>query len=166
MKKVITILLICLLLVGCSAKETFETLSDTYDIPVMAQPGQLMVSLPEDAVMMTMTDAADSKLYLCDGYSVTTQLLEGGDVERTFRQITGFEKESLTVIETRQEDYKRYDCAWSAVGEGGDQVFRCVILDDGQQHYTVTLCTEASIAGELTETWTNIANSVTVVNTD
>ena len=165
MKKVGMILLMCLLMTGCAAKETFETISDVYDIPAMAAPGQLMLSLPENAVMMTMADTEDRKLYLCDGYSVTTQILEGGDIERTFRHATGFEKDSLTVIETRQDDCKRYDCAWSAVGEGGDQVFRCVILDDGQQHYTVTLCTEASIAGELTGIWSDISNSATVINT-
>ena len=165
MKKIGIVFLLCLILAGCGVQETFETLSDTYDIPAVAQVRQIQLELPEDASMMTMGSGMDSKLYICDGYSVSTHVLDGGDLERTFRQTTGFDKDALTVMETQLEGYKRYDCVWSAAGEGGDQICRGVLLDDGQQHYTVTLSADASKAGELADVWQKILDSVRL-NTD
>ena len=165
MKKTGIILLLCFMLSGCASQDMMETICDTYDVPVVAQLQQIQVKLPEDATLSTMGDGADSKLYLCDDYAVSTQILEGRDIDRTFQQTTGFTEDALAVMKTVRSGLKRYDCVWTAAGEGEEQVFRAVILDDGQQHYTVTLSASASKAGDLAQTWQEILDSVTLIST-
>ena len=151
-----------LLLSGCAAQETFETLSDDYDISAMAQMQQLQLTLPEDAAVTTMENDETGKIYLCDGYSVAVQTMQAGDLNKTLRQVTGFSKEQLTVMQTRKDGITRYECVWSAAGEGGDQVCRAAILDDGSYHYAVTVMAEQAAAGQQTKTWQSILDSITL----
>lgn len=162
MKKCWVILLMALLLSGCAAQETFETLSDDYDISAMAQMQQLQLTLPEDAAVTTMENDETGKIYLCDGYSVAVQTMQAGDLNKTLRQVTGFSKEQLTVMQTRKDGITRYECVWSAAGEGGDQVCRAAILDDGSYHYAVTVMAEQAAAGQQTKTWQSILDSITL----
>jgi len=107
-----------------------------------------------------------SKIYLCDGYCVTLQDYPSGDLDRTLRQTTGFGKDSLLVMETRQGQWKQYECVWSAAGEGEDQMCRATILDDGEKHYVVTVMADYSKAGDLNSTWQHIMDSATLVSID
>lgn len=141
-------------------------MSDVYDAPAMVQTHQLEITLPKEAAVPSMENEDAGRIYLCDGYTLTVQTLAGGDLDRTLRQITGFGRAQLTVMETRSEDITRYACVWSAAGEGGDQVGRAVILDDGSCHYAVTVMAEASIAGDLAENWQEILESVKLSSTD
>lgn len=166
MKKCWFLLVITLFLWGCSAQETFETVSDVQDISAMAQMQQISITLPKDAAAASMENPNAGKLYLCDGYTLTVQTLDAGDLDKTLQQLTGYKREQLTVMETKQANAKRYESAWSAAGEGGDQVGRVVILDDGNYHYAVTVMADASGAGELTEVWQEILGSVALVSTD
>ena len=66
MKKLILLAGVLLLLTGCAAEPTFETLSDEYVQPAIAQTHQMTLSLPEDASVLTVqSDGGD--LYFCDG---------------------------------------------------------------------------------------------------
>lgn len=162
MKKVWCVLVLALLLSGCSGGKTLETVTDVQDVSVMAQMKQVHVSLPSDASVETLENGANEKIYLCDGYTVSVQILPGGDTERTFRELTGFSKEQLTLMQRQNGNYSRYDCVWSAAGEGEDLVARCTVLDDGSFHYAVTVCAPFSDAGDLSKTWQNILSSVTL----
>ena len=165
MKKLLVILGIGLLLTGCSSQQTMETVFDVYE-PVSAQPRQLEMALPEDAALATVADENSGKLYFCDDFCILVQTMQAGDLDSTLRQVTGFSKEQLTVIETAAQDAVRYDCAWSSVGEGGDQTCRGVILDDGYYHYAVTVMADAQDAGDLTQAWQELFNSVSLTRTD
>ena len=134
--------------------------------PVIAPMQQVQVSLPDEAAAPAMEDGAGSKIYLCDGYTVTVQTFSGGDLDKTLQQATGFSRESLTLLETGHDGVTRYDCAWSTMGEGGNQVCRGVVLDDGRAHYVVCVMAPESEAGAFRETWQNILSSVTLVSTD
>lgn len=160
MNKCWVILLLVLFLSGCSAQETFETVSDDYDISAMAQMQQLQLTLPENAAVTTMENDETGKIYLCDGYTVTVQTMGAGDLNKTLRQVTGFSEDQLTIMQTQKDGFTRYDCVWCAAGEGGDQVCRAAILDDGSYHYAVTVMAEQSVAGQQTETWQSILNSL------
>lgn len=166
LKKCVWVLALVLLLSGCGAEETFERVSDVNAAPVLAGDCRLQVSLPEEAALASMEADDGSKIYLCDGYSVTVQTLSGGDLDRTLRQVTGFGRDSLLVMETAGDGYKRYECVWSAAGEGEDQVGRAAVLDDGEHHHIVTVMAGYTQAGDLSSTWQHIMDSATLVNTD
>ena len=160
MKKLCLMMVLALFLTGC-AQQTFETVSDVLDVPAMAQPQQLELVLPEEAAAQSM-ESSEGTLYLCNGYSLTVQTMDAGDLDRTLRQCTGFAKDQLTVMETQQNGVKRYDCVWSAAGEGGDQVGRAAVLDDGSCHYVVTVMADFAAAGDLADTWEGILDSVSL----
>lgn len=166
MKKLIIALLCVVLLAGCGAKETFETVDDLVVQPAMAQAQQVYLSFPEETAVETMDNGTRGKLYLCDGYTITVQTYASGDLDRTVEETTGFSRERISLIETLQNNVKHYDCAWSAVGENGDQICRAAILDDGNYHYVVTLMTPAENAESLRQTWQAILGSVSLLNTD
>ena len=166
MKKVWVLFMLALALTGCGTQQAMETISDEFDVSAMAEVQQINLSLPEEAAVATLECADAGKLYLCDGYSVTVQTMEAGDLDRTLRNATGFSKEQLTVMQTSPGAFVRYDCVWCAVGEGGDQTCRGIVLDDGNYHYVVTVMADATMAGELTATWQHILDSAKLVSTD
>lgn len=166
LKKVSVLLMVVLLLSGCAAQPVFETVSDQLDLPAVAPMRQLQVALPKEATAPTLQSEEAGKLYLCNGYTLSIQTMEAGDLDATMRSLTGFSREQLTVMETAKHGIKRYDCVWSAAGEGGDQVARAVILDDGSYHYAVTVMADFASAGDLTTTWKAILDTVGFSDTD
>lgn len=166
MKRILAGVLLAVFLTGCSAQKTMETISDVLDASATAKVQQVQLSLPEDAALATLENEDAGKLYLCDGYAVAVQTMQSGDLGRTFKQTTGFSREQLTVITTQKEGFTRYDCAWSAVGEGGDQTCRGVVLDDGYYHYVITVMADADMAGQLASDWQRLLDSATLVSTD
>jgi len=53
-KRWLCCLLPVLLLCGCSAEETMETVSDEWLVPAMAQPQEITVHLPDNMVALSM----------------------------------------------------------------------------------------------------------------
>ena len=164
MKKIVLVLLCMLCLTGCSAEETMETIADDMAISAGAVASEIGISFDDtDAALFCGADG--SKLYLCDGYSVVVQTLEGGDIAKSVQTITGFAKENLTVMQTEKDGLLSYEYAWCTTGEGEDQICRGLILDDGAYHYAVTVMADYTQAGQLQDTWQSILDSV-ILNTD
>ena len=109
---------------------------------------------------MAMSVLSVCCLYDCGDYVLTTQIMQGGDLDSTLRQLTGFSGDDLAHMKTKQQGIDRYDCVWTAVGESGEQVCRAVILDDGSYHYTVAVMADATKTGGLNEQWRSVLNSV------
>jgi hypothetical protein len=166
MKKVWIVLALAVLLTGCSAQDTFETLSDLLDMPAMAQMQQVDLVIPKEASVPSMESQEAGKIYLCDGYTLTVQTMEAGDLDRTLRQLTGYGRQQMTVMQTRRGSAECYECVWTGAGEGGDQLGRAMVLDDGSFHYAVTVMAAADDAGDLAETWQTIFDSVKLISTD
>ena len=162
MKKLWMVLLLAAVLAGCGSPVDYETMSDVYVEPPTKAAAQLLVSLPPDAAVLTGEDGKAGSIWLCDGYTVEVQTLAAGDLDATLRQTTGYGLEQLAVIALDNGSLKRYECAWTCAGEGGDQVARTVVLDDGSYHYVMTLLTDAERAGQLAEAWQQITASVTL----
>ena len=154
------------MLTGCGVQETFETVDDLYVVPASVAMGRLSLSLPEETTMQVMALSDENRLYFCDGYTLVVQTMESGNLEETFRQTTGFSKEELIPIKTNHYGADRYDCVWMAAGEAGDQICRAAILDDGNYHYCVTVMAPANTAGELTETWNDLLNTLSIIRID
>lgn len=142
MKKWMVWMLLPLLLCGCGAEETFETVADELAVPVMAQPRQITVELPEDAAAPVL-EREGEQVYLCEDYEIIIETLSAGDLDGTIRTLCGYDREDLTVMETQWQEVTRYEFVWAAAGETGDRLGRAVILDDGQYHYCMTALRDA-----------------------
>ena len=159
MKKLCLLLLLAALLCGCQAAPTFETIEDAYNEQTLRDPQEITVSLPEESVLIR---SGSNRLYLCDGYDVTVEVMAAGDLNRTLQSLTGFASDTLTMVQTSASGLQRYECVWSSAGEGTDQVGRAVVLDDGCYHYCVTLTAASEQAGKLQEVWSDLLESITL----
>ena len=162
MKKLIPIVLCVLLLAGCGAQPTFETVNDLLPSGTPEPAKELVVSLPQEAATPAMEGENGVCLYECEDYVLTTQVLPGGDLDATLQQLTGFTTGDLAHMKTKQQGMDRYDCVWTAASETGEQVCRAVVLDDGSYHYAVAVMAEAAVSGDLTGQWQSVLRSVQV----
>lgn len=161
MKKVWIVLVLALLLAGCGAEETMETVADEAVQAVSAQPREIRVDLPEEAVLPAM-ESDSGVLYMCRDYDVSMQTLDGGDLEKTIRTVTGYSADDLTVMQTTDGDFTRSEFVWTTAGEAGDQVCRAAVVDDGSYHYVLTAAISSEKAGEYQEIWNGMFESFTV----
>ena len=159
MKKCMLVMVaVLVLLTGCAAAETFETITDVIEKPEPVLR-EVSVELPEDAVVSVMESSA-GKLYLCDSYEIALQTFAAGSLSQTVRSVSGYDGEELTILESAAgEGVTRYDFVWSAMGENGERIGRAAILDDGGYHYVLSAMADAENAGELSETWKALLNS-------
>lgn len=155
--KTLGIVLLALLLTGCGAN--YEQVQDVYATQALGAPAELLVSLPPDA---TVLGESGGTIWLCDGYTAAADTLEAGNLDATLRAVTGYGREQLEVMALEDGALKRYECVWISAGEGGDQVARTVVLDDGNYHYCLTLQTQAESAGALREDWQQVLSTVTL----
>lgn len=151
MKKVCVLMLALFLLAGCSGQKEMETVMDSAVQPEKAAMKEMVFTLPDSASSEVIASENSDQVFFCDGFILTKQIKESGDLHKTFQEATGYPYEQLSVMETLQNEMKRYDCVWTAVGENGDEIGRCAVLDDGSYHYILTVQSEAENAGVLTE---------------
>lgn len=163
MKKWLAFIL-AVLLCGC-AKTEYETMADAYTPLPPADQAQMVLSFSGDQEVASLEAGEQESICFCDGYTLTRQVLASGDLDKTLRTVTGYGREKLSIMTQSQDGCKRYDFVWSCAGEGGDQVCRGSILDDGNYHYVVTAMASQEKAGELRGIWNELFASFTV-NTD
>ena len=166
MKKILAVLMIAALLCGCGAQETFETVEDLIPVEPVASPQQFYISLPEEAVSPTFQEDDSAEMYVCSGYTISKQITESGDLEKTLKNLTGKTAEELQIIKTQTDFYDRYDFVWTAAGEDGLQLGRACILDDGNFHYALSVMAEEDTAGELQPTMQEMFNSCKLLDPD
>ena len=157
---------LALLLSGCGSQPVLETIADEQVQSVSAQVQQILIELPPDAGMQTMQSDDGAKLYLCDGFTVTVQTFEAGDLDGTLRSATGYGRQALELIETADETGKRYQCVFTTTGEGQTQVGRACVVDDGSFHYVLTVLAPEENAGSLSEQIQTVMDSFRVVSAD
>ena len=158
MKKVWTILPLVLLLQGCGGQETMETIADEWAQPVMASPRSISVELPEEAIAPVM-ESDTQQIYLCEDYEIVLETLSSGDLSATIRQISGQNKDRLTIMQTETEGVQRYEFVWAAAGEKGDRLGRAVILDDGQYHYCLSALRDTDSETTAQIVWNEVFSS-------
>lgn len=158
MKQFAAILMTMLLLCGCGAEETMETVSDELVVPVMAQPKKIQVSLPGEAAMPAV-ESDSGRIYVCEEYEIVIQTYPAGDLNATIEELSGYSRDGLTVMNTQQNGMDRYDFVWASAGETGDQLGRGVILDDGDYHYTMAVTRPADTTENSQITWSQVFGS-------
>ena len=160
MKKcLLLVAVLALILTGCSSQQTFETVTDEYVQPAMAQMQQIVVAIPPDATVAVMENDAEGKIYLCDGYTATLHTTQAGDLEKTLRETTGFTQEQLRLIQTKYGGITRTEGVWTAAGEEEEQVGRFAVLDDGNYHYVLTCMAGVSDMETLNPVWEELFSS-------
>lgn len=142
MKRCVLLMLLMLTLCGCAAEEVLETVSDELVLSAMAQPREITVNLPDNAVSPVL-ESDSRQMYLSEDYEILLETLSGGDVDATIRSLTGYEKDKLIVMQTQWDGVERYEFVWVAAGETGDRLGRGVILDDGNYHYCMSVLRDA-----------------------
>ena len=148
---------------GCS-QPVFETVADEPAVAVSAQCRQIVVNLPEGTASPTAQVDGVGAIYECDGYTVTVQTLDGGDLDESLYLLTGYHRDELQVMESVKDEWKRYDAVFTAAGEGDLQVGRVCILDDGAYHYAVSTIAPEQEAGSLRSQWEDIYGSFRLVD--
>ena len=158
MKYFLLSLLMMALLCGCGQTQTMETLGDTLDAPVLAQPREVAVDLPGEAAIPTMEEEG-RRYYLCKDYEITLDRRESGDLRQTIRDLSGYEPEDLTVVSTQAPGARRYDFVWTSAGEQGERLGRAAVLDDGNYHYTLSVLRDADTTESLQVVWRQVFSS-------
>lgn len=158
--KVVMLFLMTLLLCGCGAEETFETVADEAVQTVMASPREISVRLPDNAVAPVL-DSDSQQVYFCEDYEIVMETLAAGDLAATIRTMSGYEKDRLTVMETQWDDVTRYEFVWAAAGERGERLGRGVILDDGNYHYCMSVLRDAEAVSQVV--WRDVFESFTLL---
>lgn len=153
---------LALLLSGCGAKETLETVSDTIIEPVPAAPAQISVRLPDNAVAPVL-ESESEQVYLCEDYEIVVETHASGDLDATIAAISGYDREQLTVMQTQQDGVARYDFVWVSAGETGDRLGRAVILDDGSYHYCMSVLRDAENQEKSQVVWSDVFASFSLV---
>jgi len=165
MKKLLVLLLLATMLVGCGAEQTFEVVEDGIPVEPVVSPQQFFVSLPDEAVTPTFQDDS-GEIYVCQDYTISKQIMESGDLEKTVTTLTGQRPEDIQIIKTFDENCDRYDLVWTAVGEEGLQLGRACILDDGNFHYTLSTLAGEETAGQLRDTLQDMYDSCKLLDPD
>ena len=149
MKKLWILLALTLLLCGCAAEETLETVSDDIIQPVMAQPGEISVRLPDNAVAPVL-ESDSEQVYLSEDYEIIVETVGGGDLSATIQRISGYTPDNLTVMETAQDGAKRYDFVWASAG-------------DGNYHYCLSVLRDADTTEKSQIVWRDVFDSFCIV---
>ena len=142
MKRCVIFCLAAVLLTGCRSEQTLETVADEWVAPVMASPRSVWAELPDDALAPVL-EGDGQQVYFSEDYEIYLENRSSGDLEQTIRYLSGFDRDSLTVMKTRQGICDRYEFVWTCAGEEGQRLGRAVILDDGNYHYCMSALWDA-----------------------
>ena len=162
MKRIIVILMMLLMLTGCAGESTYETVNDELELLPTPQMQQTVVELPPEAASPTI-ESGSERLYMCGNYDIRVQTMESGDLEATVKAVSGFDMDSLTVIQTMRDGRDCYEFVWACSGEDGQQVGRATILDDGNYHYVLSVMGDADHAWENYPVWLSMFQSFSLV---
>lgn len=162
MKKWVWISLTALLLTACGTEQTMETISDDIVLSVAAPIREVFVALPPEAATPVL-ESDSGCVYICGDYEIYRQTLDAGNLSATVREVSGYNREDITVIETARGDWIRYDLVWASAGEAGDRIGKACILDDGYHHYVLSVMADAETAWEHQLVWQAMFESFCLV---
>ena len=131
------VLMMCFAGCGDDAEPVYETVEDEIVEVAAAEPAPVSVWLPDGAAAQTMAEAGEC--YVWDECELRIQTMDGGDIRATLEKLTGLSAEKLTVMEYERDGVQIYQTVWSCTSEEGITLGRCMVADDGNYHYCVSL---------------------------
>lgn len=146
--KYLSLIFLVLMLTGCSMQTAaWETVSDTMSVPVSGQiqaDYDVTVGLSESA----LTDRTENcRHYETETLQVDVWNFQAADLHTAVRQLSGFEAEKLTILQTNRFDLPEYQFAWYCQTEEGGRLCRADLVMDGMTCYAV-VCSFPEEAGE------------------
>ena len=162
MKKMMIIGLLAMLLQGCATQEVFETVDDEYKPAMVSAAAKISLHLPDEQAQVVMENEDQQIIYLYEDFCISVQTAYSGSIAQTLKDVTGYDMEKLTVMQTLTDELQRYQCVWTSAGEDGDQVGRACVLDDGNYHYVVAVMGGEHTAGDMTDIWQDMLDSFDV----
>ncbi len=128
-----------------AAAPVFETIADEWQEDLPAPPGKFSGA----AAGCGSADGFRHGEGLCISAPITAfpcKFFPAGDRDATLREVTGFEADQLTLVDTDQGDPKAGGFRLTCAGEAGAAVPGAV-FDDGFSHHYVLAQTDADSAG-------------------
>ncbi len=165
MKRLCVVILLLVLTCGCAKQTVYETMSDNLQ-QITAEPLDVILDLPDEVAVSVFSNGNGNEIYISNDYTVETYLMPAGDMRKTVLEITGFDMEDVSILQTQADGIKRYECTWTSTGEGELQACRATILDDGNYHYVLTVIGDQTAASEHSEEWKQIFKSYMLKDTD
>ena len=153
MKKGLVLLLVLLVLSGCSAPvwETVEDIApavptasmenETYTIEI-GVPSSMKLLEAKDGWHIFSTDHGE--------FEVETRTFLASGVADAVKTLSGYSMEQLTVLETERFDLPEYQFVWLTQTEQGTRLCRADLVVDGMECYAV-VCSTMETAGDLYE---------------
>ena len=150
MKKLVWLLVLMICCTGCvnTTQPVFETITDEIVEPVSVDPKPMAVWLPDGAAAQTMADGEGGECYTWGECELRIQTVDGGDIRSTLKSLTGMDPERLTVMEYERDGLQFYQSVWSMTGEEGVSLGRCMVADDGNYHYCISLISPENVDAE------------------
>lgn len=164
MKILVCLLALVLALSGCGEADVpvMETVGDVYEV-VQAEPEDIYVWIPDGAAAQTMAED-DVRCYSWEGCELRIQTMNGGDIGSTLQKLTGRSADGLTVMEYERQGLQLYQSVWSCTSEEGVTLGRCLVADDGNYHYCVSLLSPED--ADVSETYAEICASFSLTASD
>ncbi len=158
MKKMLCVLAVMLGLCGCSGPE-YETMADEYTPLPAQEKANVVIALAQEVETAAFGGDDSRSLTFCDGYTVCQETFDAGDLNKTLQTVTGYSRDQLTLLKQMQSGAVRYDFVFTCAGEGGSQICRGSILDDGNYHYVLTAMASEALSGALQGSWESLFSS-------
>lgn len=137
-----------LVLSGCSMQSAaWETVTDS-----LSQQQPIVYDITVGISESALTDQTDQcKHYEVQEIQVDTHTFQACNLNSAVRNLSGFEAEKLTILQTSRFDLPEYQFAWYSQTEEGGRLYRADLVMDGMTCYAV-VCSFPEEAGE--SAWT------------
>lgn len=164
--RLVWVAVLAALLAGCAGDPVYETIGDVWEqTEPAASPGRMEVPLPEGAEMEVMEGYGDS-YYRVGTWDLWTNVLSGGDVQKSIQTLSAMDINSLTVLKRTKGELQCFETTWTVTSEEGQRVVRAGILDDGNYHYCLCVSAPEEEAEEAGAVFAEILNGVRITDTE
>ena len=144
MKKIACLLLIVLLLSGCS-RPAWETVEDEMpEVPAaqwLDETYTIEIGVPADTELLESKE--DWKVYSTQNgeFEVETRKFLASGLGDAVKTLTGYSQEQLTIMETSRFDLPEYQFVWVTQTQQGSRLCRADLVMDGADCYAVVCST-------------------------
>lgn len=165
MKIGLLLLITALVLSGCTAEPTFETIGNVWENSHAEElPASIEFGLPDDIVMEVMESDDNCRSYQIGDWMLWTEICNGGDIAATMKMLTGMEDAEM--ISHPSGMYSCHETAWAVTEEEGEYVMRAAVIPKGAYHYCLSMKAPVEDARQMGEVFSQILENVYLNDTD